>query len=341
MQVKSHIHIDLTAPGLLPMLEGVQGDSARAVEITLTENGTAWEIPQDVRVLLRYRHQNGQGGVLDTLPDGETAYSFSGNTLTLFLPAQVWGVAGETHVQAVLLQEDKQLSVFTLELRCERAYAGSVEGEYTNVSAWLQEVANKKLWQSIPNVTHKYMFAGPGWNVNTFFPCRSISFSGSSTDYMFSGHGLGSDFYDLAQRLEQCSVIFDFSQVTRANYMFYDTAFTRLPVLDLSGCSKLQRTFGYNRALVCIDCLQVSEKTAFDNLFAGSENLQNLTISGTIGQNGLDVSECPLTRESLLSILAALKAGVSGLTVTLGESNLAKLTEAEKAIATDKGWQLL
>lgn len=139
MQVKSHIHIDLTAPGLLPMLEGVQGDSARAVEITLTENGTAWEIPQDVRVLLRYRHQNGQGGVLDTLPDGEAAYSFSGNTLTLFLPAQVWGVAGETHVQAVLTQGDRQLSVFAFRVLCERAYAGEQAGQYTNLSQWLAQ----------------------------------------------------------------------------------------------------------------------------------------------------------------------------------------------------------
>ena len=340
MQVTSQLYMDLTTPGLMPVLEGVQGDSARVVALTLTENGKPWEIPQDVRVMVRYRHESGQGGVFDTLPDGKAAYSFTGNVLTLTLPSQAWGEAGSTKVQAVLLQEDRQLSVFAFALQSERAYAGSVEGEYTNVSAWLQEVANKKLWQNIPKVTQKYMFAGPGWNVNTFFPCRSISFSGAYTDYMFSGHGVGSGHYDLAQRLEQCGVIFDFSQVTRANYMFYDTAFTRLPVLNLSGCSKLQRTFGYNRALVCIDCLQVSEKTTFDNPFEGSEYLKNLTISGTIGQNGFDVSVCPLTRESLLSILNALKEGVSDRTVTLGEANLAKLTDSEKSIATDKGWML-
>ena len=145
MQVTSQITIDLAAPGLLPVLEGVQGDSARAVALTLTENGKPWEIPQDARVMVRYCHENGQGGVFDTLPDGKAAYSFTGNVLTLTLPAQVWGARGIVRVQAVLVRQDRQLSVFAFEALCEKACAGQPQDAYTNLSGWLAENAFAQL----------------------------------------------------------------------------------------------------------------------------------------------------------------------------------------------------
>ena len=139
MQVLSNITIDLASPGFAPVLEGVQGDSTRAVRMTLTENGKAWNIPENVAVLLQYRNQNGRGGVFDTLPTGELACQISGNTLTLTLPAQVWGVPGRTKVQAVLLQGEKQLTVFAFELICQSANVGAQEAEYVNIASWLRE----------------------------------------------------------------------------------------------------------------------------------------------------------------------------------------------------------
>ena len=176
--------------------------------------------------------------------------------------------------------------------------------------------------------------------MNTFFPTKNFYFSGILTDNMFSLHGMEDAAYDLAQRLEQCGVVFDFSQVARANNMFYNCNFSRLPFINLSGCSKLSSTFSYSGKLHTIDGLQVSENTVFESAFFQCTGLANLAIGGIIGQNGFNVTDCPLTRESLLSILNALKDGVSGLTVTLGANNLAKLTDSEKAIATNKGWVL-
>ena len=145
MQVTSQLHMDLTQPALVRTLEGVQGDSARTVALTLTENGKPWEIPGDVRVAVRYRHENGQGGVFDTLPDGSAAWSAAGNVLTLILPEQVWGVAGCTRVQAVLTRAGRQLSVFAFQALCERACHGAPGGEYTNLSRWLAENAVSQL----------------------------------------------------------------------------------------------------------------------------------------------------------------------------------------------------
>ena len=143
MQVLSNITIDLASPGFAPVLEGVQGDSARAVRMVLTENGKEWNIPEGVEVLLQYRNQNGRGGVFDTLPTGALACEISGNTLTLTLPSQVWGVPGRTKVQAVLLQGEKQLTVFAFELLCQSANVGAQAAEYVNISAWLAQHGSK------------------------------------------------------------------------------------------------------------------------------------------------------------------------------------------------------
>ena len=51
----------------------------------------------------------------------------------------------------------------------------------------------------------------------------------------------------------------------------------------------------------------------------------------------------PQKQESLLSILNALKdysSSTSSWVCTLGTTNLEKLTEEQKAIATEKGWTL-
>lgn len=139
MQVLSNITMDLATPGFAPVLEGVQGDTARAVCLHLTENGKAWDIPKDVEVILRYRNENGRGGMFDTLPEGEAAYTISGNQLQLSLPAQVWGAPGTTRVQAVLLQGQQQLTVFAFELLCQSTHTGEPAEEYVNVATWLKE----------------------------------------------------------------------------------------------------------------------------------------------------------------------------------------------------------
>ena len=115
-----------------------------------------------------------------------------------------------------------------------------------------------------------------------------------------------------------------------------------VPDLGIPACS-VGWLFTYCYKLHTIDVLRVSEKTTFDSTFSGCEELRNITIEGTIGQNGLQIDSSPnLTHASLMSIINALKTFTDGTTrtVTLGATNIAKLTDAEKAIATQKGWTL-
>ena len=72
--------------------------------------------------------------------------------------------------------------------------------------------------------------------------------------------------------------------------------------------------------------------------------LRELTdIGGVIGlKDNLDLSKCPnLTHDSLMNVIndaADITADPKNL--VLGTTNLNKLTDEEKAIATNKGWTL-
>ena len=56
----------------------------------------------------------------------------------------------------------------------------------------------------------------------------------------------------------------------------------------------------------------------------------------------LDISSSTkFTREELVEIIGNLKAQTSGSkTLSMGSTNLAKLTDEDKAVATGKGWTL-
>lgn len=104
-------------------------------------------------------------------------------------------------------------------------------------------------------------------------------------------------------------------------------------------------TFYKADKVVTIKKLTVDSTVKFSNTFGYCNSLQNIILDGTIGQNGFDIHWSPLTHDSLMSILGVLAdyaADTSGTSwvVTLGTDNLAKLTDQEKAIATEKGWTL-
>ena len=59
----------------------------------------------------------------------------------------------------------------------------------------------------------------------------------------------------------------------------------------------------------------------YDNIFAGASALEEITITGTIGQNGFSISPCvKLSKDSIKSVINALSTTTSGLTVTLSKT---------------------
>ena len=103
--------------------------------------------------------------------------------------------------------------------------------------------------------------------------------------------------------------------------------------VDISGC------FNDCMSLTTLPYMNLASVTNATNAWAGCINL---TILGGFGAISTDFSlsdSTLLTVDSLMNVIN--QAGtVTGKTMTLGSENLAKLTDEQKAVATNKGWTL-
>ena len=181
------------------------------------------------------------------------------------------------------------------------------------------------------------IFQGEFWNDDTFRPKYDIV-TATSSQYLFKK----SRITDLAGILERLGKILDTSAATNLFEMFRESTVTHVPTIDARKATEFSQVFMRCYSLVSIEKLILPASAKYTRPFTDSCNLMDLTIEVAIGNTGFDVSTCTkLTHDSLMSIINALESKTSGTwTVTLGTTNLAKLTDAEKAIATQKGWTL-
>lgn len=176
-----------------------------------------------------------------------------------------------------------------------------------------KDAEHKEFWDGVTNsgtrTSWRYACAGYGWTDETFKPPETI-----------------------------------FPQDAR--YMFQNSAVTSIDEtqVDFTNATDMRDAFSYCEFLVNLKLKINGNKTFNANTFVGCTALTNLTIIGTIQSNNFNVQWSEnLTHDSLMSIINALadKTGVSGSwTVTLGDVNIAKLTDAEQQIAHQKGWNI-
>lgn len=114
----------------------------------------------------------------------------------------------------------------------------------------------------------------------------------------------------------------DLSNVSMMGDEFYGC--TSLKTVDMENTLLSKGRMGYS--------LRFNSCTELENLVFGKQAMGNWDFS----------NNTKLTKDSLLSILNGLKncGDDENYTLTLGTINLAKLSDDEKAIATDKGWTL-
>ena len=136
--------------------------------------------------------------------------------------------------------------------------------------------------------------------------------------------------------------LLDTSKVGNMRNMFIGCEnLASIPQLNTSNVTNMSRMFSDCLTLTSVPQLDASNVTNTDSMlyqcialtdFGG---LTNLKVD-------LDLSTCSkLTHDSLMNVInEAADVTSSPKTLTLGATNLAKLTDEEKAIATNKGWVL-
>lgn len=156
----------------------------------------------------------------------------------------------------------------------------------------------------------------------------------------------GTDFSNMFFRCDKLTTIpqIDTSQGTNFRGMFYISGLIFIPELNLSNCINCQTIFFTCRRLEEIEKIICNSlKTSYmKSAFKDAEKLSSVTIEGTIKVNSsdLNLSGSPLlTVDSIMSFINAFEDNTgeeTQYTVTFGATNLAKLTEEQIAIATNK-----
>lgn len=101
--------------------------------------------------------------------------------------------------------------------------------------------------------------------------------------------------------------------------------------------------FGNCKVLKNVTIEFVELKNKIDRMFGNCTSLENVTLPDGFNTNNLDLSVSTLySEETLVAILNALadRTGETAYTLKLGETNLAKLSEEQIAVATEKNWTI-
>lgn len=142
------------------------------------------------------------------------------------------------------------------------------------------------------------------------------------------------------------------SNVTDMGFMFwgcndfdaFDCNYDMSKVTDIEGMFTNSTITSFTKSNGPLDFSSVTNAT---DAFKGCTNLT--TLAGFTGlKANLSLSDCPLTVESINNVINEMcDFNANGITpsseqgtLTLGATNLAKLTDEQKAVATNKGWTL-
>lgn len=181
---------------------------------------------------------------------------------------------------------------------------------------------------------YKNGFFGPNWTDETFQPKYDLICTDCNS--MFYNVKIK----DIKGILEERGIAFDTSACPNVNSLFYTTQrvedkATSLPAVDVSSVSNINAAFYGQSEVSKIELLHVQESAIFTRTFLGCPGLVDLTITGTIGGNGLDLSSPKaLSKASIENVVGCLSGTTSGLSITLSKT-------AVDAAFTDEEWAAL
>lgn len=212
--------------------------------------------------------------------------------------------------------------------------AGKAAGGYTDGYDAGRKFEHDRFWDEITaNGTRTfYERAFQHWNMEYIRPKRKIVPSGCRSMNMFSDNNslkmVEKKYFDLSH----VTVSQGGESSSNLYAIFYSCP--NLEVVEDIGMPAGGYYMTFNRCykLHTIEVMRVVEQSEFVSVFTYCSELVNLTIEGTIGKNGFNVSPCTkLSHDSLMSIINALSTTTTGLTVTFSR------TAVNKAFETSEG----
>ena len=206
----------------------------------------------------------------------------------------------------------------------------------------------------------------------------SYSFAYCSLTSLTLPAGFGQNAINLSSCFISCSKLTPlllpagFGQVAKNIYgcFFGCKSLTQLAIPDGFGQNAKHIHYCFNS---CTSLTSLTLPTGFgqaaqyaQSCFDGCSSLTSLSLPAGFGQNAINLSSCfngctaletitgnpnfkvsvdfspctKLTHDSLMVVINGLQTIATSKTLTLGTTNLAKLSDAEKKVATDKGWTL-
>lgn len=137
MQLIQNISMDFAVHGITPKVFGKQDDSGsmRTVAISLFSAGAAYPLSENTGFMLRYKTAAGAIGLYDALPDGTSAFSVDGNTVTVALVDQIFAKPGNVECELRVVEPAGVISTWTWIVEVERSNVGdaSIPSDYINV----------------------------------------------------------------------------------------------------------------------------------------------------------------------------------------------------------------
>ena len=173
--------------------------------------------------------------------------------------------------------------------------------------------------------------------VSTFSSCQSLtSIPLLDTSKVLSMNGTFNDCNALLS-----VPLFDTSNVTQMRTLFGNCySLTDVPEFNTSNTTDMYAMFYSCYNLAIIPAFDVSNVTDMGYMFESCTSLAEIHMQNIGADLDIHSSEV-FTTEALNEIIGNLKT-LNGetKTLTMGANNLAKLTDEDKAVATNKGWTL-
>lgn len=207
---------------------------------------------------------------------------------------------------------------------------------FSNTKLTKLNVKSRKYLQAIRFLNNASAVISDGYHL--FYDCMSLQ---EYPDMVLGGNNFIQAFYN-------CNSLREVHGINTNEMMAVASAFKgcyslkRVPYVDISSCYSSNTLFDSCYSLRQIERLDMKNINTANNMFSGCNLLTEIKEIYNIPVS-LNLTSCNYLKcSTLLKILNALVdlSGQASKTLSLGSTNLAKLSDEEKAIATNKNWTL-